>query len=100
MLGNDQSHTNEKQSFTTRTVPPVQHVAGAVEVTGAEVEAEVGAGHDHTLDLQDHQQGHDLAREVHIEAGIEVGEVWTCVGKDGHLEVEVDHSAHEYCINS
>ena len=83
-----------------KTVPPAQPVVRAVEVTATEVEAEVGAGHDHTLDLQDRKQGHDLAREVHTEAGIEVGEVWTCVGKDGHLEVEVDHSAHEYCINS
>ena len=83
-----------------KTVHPAQPVVRAVEATVAEVEAEVGAGHDHTLGLQDRQQGRDLAREVHTEAGIEVVEVWTCAEKDGHLEVEVDHSAHEYCINS
>ena len=43
-LGNAQSRTSEKQSFIMKTVHPAQPVVRAVEVTAAEVEAEVGAG--------------------------------------------------------
>ena len=77
-----------------KTVPPAQPVVRAVEVIGAKVEVEVEVGQDPTLDPQDHRQGHDLTQEVHTEAGIEV-EAETYVVKDGHLEVEVDHSVHE-----
>ena len=92
VLENGQYRIKEKPDFTTKIAHLARLAVRVVEVTGSEVEVEVGVGHDHTQDHQDLNQDQDPAQEARTEVGIEVEEVWICVMKDGHLGVEVDPS--------
>ena len=55
-----------------RTVRTVQHAVKVVEALGARVEAEVGAGRDHTQDPQELSQDQDLVQEARTGVEIEV----------------------------
>ena len=73
MQGNGPSHIKEKQDFITKIVRIVQLVVKVVvEVTGAEVVAEVVAGQDRIHDRQDLHQDQDLVQEAHTGVEIEV----------------------------
>ena len=72
VLGSDQYLIRGKQNFITRRVHTVQHAVKVVEALGARVEAEVGAGRDHTQDPQELSQDQDLVQEALIIVEIEV----------------------------